>query len=176
MGVKQKRDKDGLTDLERRFVVHYIKDFNATQAYIRASTRKVTNGTASTNSSCLLQRPEIQKLVRAELDARMEKAGLGVEETLNKLRQTLMFDPRKMFHEDGSMKRLHEIDDDTAAAVAAFDNGVSGVKVKFVDRLSAIEKAMKYHGLFEKDNNQTAAAMAKLAEGISIKLVPPSHG
>jgi hypothetical protein len=41
--MKKTRGTDGRTDMERRFIVEYLVDFNATRAYIAAAApRKIT--------------------------------------------------------------------------------------------------------------------------------------
>lgn len=66
-------------------------------------------------------------------------------------------DPRKLVGEDGRMKQLHELDDDTAAAIASVEVDNDGnIKYKFWDKNSAIDKAAKVQGLYEKDNDQKA--------------------
>lgn len=65
---------DGLTPLQRKFCEEYVKDFNQTQAYIRASGN--TNySTANTAGWRLLQRPEIkaeiQRIQKAVFEAQM---------------------------------------------------------------------------------------------------------
>jgi hypothetical protein len=50
------------------------------------------------------------------------------------------------------------------------DMGIGEVrKYKLADRLSAVDKAMKYHGLFERDNKQVADALKE----ITIRFVEP---
>lgn len=71
---------------------------------------------------------------------------------------------------------MHELDDDTAATIAGVevdeikaDGAVIGhtVKVKTWDKNSALEKAMKYHGLYERDNEQKKDPLADLLARIS---------
>ena len=66
-------------------------------------------------------------------------------------------DTRKLFNEDGSMKLPHEMDDDTAAALAGvdtFEESDKGViagytrKVKRWDKTRALELLGKHLGMF----------------------------
>lgn len=61
------------------------------------------------------------------------------------------------------MRKVTELYDDTAAAVASFEQKLIKkgrkivgqiVKIRLWDKNAALEKAMKFHGLFEKDNKQ----------------------
>lgn len=179
MGAKQTRSADGLTDLERRFAIEYLVDFNATQAYMRASPRKVSARTAEANGYKLLQRPEIQQLVKAQRDKLTTKAELSVEDVLNKLRALMMFDVRHLFGADGSPLPITELPDDVAAAIAGLEvaeiyegSGDARVfvghlkKYKLINRVDVLEKAMKYHGLFSIDNRQRTDPVTELLSHI----------
>jgi phage terminase small subunit len=105
---------------------------------------------------------------RAEaLAAAQQNTGVTIERTLRELARLAYVDPRRMFDSDGKMLQIHQLPDDVAPAVAQFErvveykgNGEDRVeagyttKVKLWDKVSAIEKAMKHLGLFEKDNAQ----------------------
>lgn len=86
---------------------------------------------------------------------------------IGEISRLAFFDVRKLVNEDGSPKSLHEIDDDTAAAIAGLDvvsvgNAEVGVgsilKYKIADKNSALEKLCKHLGLYEKDNGQAGKA------------------
>lgn len=72
-----------------------------------------------------------------------------------------LFDPRKLFKEDGSPKPINELDDETAAALAGLEvveefegTGEDRVfvgftkKYKVADKNSALEKLFKHYGLY----------------------------
>lgn len=149
---------------------------NATQAAITAG---FSPKTARAQGCTLLTHPDIvQSLQRAT--ARIEAiSGLTVERTLQEVARLAYFDPRTLFRADGTLKTPEEWDDDTAAAVAQIevdehfertnsDNGekktvvygTSSKKLKVWDKNAALEKAMRYLGLYEKDNRQRGADLA----------------
>lgn len=173
-----KADAQGVTEFDRRFALHYLQDLNATQAYLRAKLPvKIKPGTAKSNGHRLLLRDEVQALILAERDRLLSSAGLSATDTLVKLRQFLMYDVRKMFRPDGTMIPIHELPDDLAAACVGFKDTIAGREVKYADKVAALEKAMKYHGLFEKDNKQTADAITEVlfafkAPGGKVEPVP----
>lgn len=51
----------------------------------------------------------------------LEKFRLTADHFYRSLAQTLHFDPRKLYREDGTLKDITELDDDTAAALAGVD-------------------------------------------------------
>ena len=69
---------------------------------------------------------------------------------MRSLIQVLFFDPRRLFHADGTLKGLHELDDDTAMALAGVDKrivaGPDGrltiTKLKWLDKNAAREQAL----------------------------------
>ena len=80
---------------------------------------------------------------------------MNTEQTIREVARLAFSDPRNIVNPDGSIKRLHELDADTAAAVASYEVDKDGViKYKFWDKNSALEKAAKVQGLYEKDNDQ----------------------
>lgn len=124
---------------------------------------------------------------RAEVKAQAEQnTGLSVERTLKELARLSYFDPRRLFDAEGNLKPIHTLDDDTAAGIAGLDvteeyaghgEGRTLVgytkKVKIADKNSAIDKAMKHLGLYEKDNEQQppAVAIGQLTVGMDFKAV-----
>lgn len=107
----------------------------------------------------------VQALIKEGHQKAAAIAGLTVERTLVELARMAYSDPRKLKTKDGKWIPLEELDDDTAAALASIDedqvtkvvkvNGKEKTvaefirKVKLWDKNSALEKAMKYHKLYE---------------------------
>lgn len=95
------------------------------------------------------------------------KYELTTESVIKSLSQAVHFDPRKLYRDDGTLKLVTELDDDTAAALSGFevteekgsgdDRGkVVGYtkKIKWLDKNTAREQAMKHLGLYMEDNRQ----------------------
>lgn len=145
---------------------------NATQAAITAGYSAKTAGQAGARLLKDVQILDRVALRRAELIETME---LTTERTLREIARLAYFDPRKLLDSSGRPKPLHELDDDTAAAIAgmevqdkydkAEDGGAATVstiiKYKLADKNAALEKAMKHLGQYEQDNKQR-----NLLEGI----------
>jgi phage terminase small subunit len=147
------------------FVAEYISNGgNGAQAAIKAGWSKAC---AAQNANRALRNAYVQEALkqhRARLaDELAEKHGLTVDRILGELRRLALSDVRKLFNADGTMKPLHDLDDDTAAMIAAVDvqevkvdgSAIAQVKkVKLWDKNSALDKAMKHLGLYERDNEQ----------------------
>jgi phage terminase small subunit len=107
--------------------------------------------------------PQIMSMIDQRQRDLEQKVGLSVEKTLQEVARLAYSDPRKYFREDGTFKGLGELDDNAAAAIASIETdeikadgkniGLTR-KFKMWDKNSALEKAMKFHGLFERDNEQ----------------------
>lgn len=139
---------------------------NVTQAAVAAG---FSPKSAASQGSRLLKNVK----VRQELDNRRTevalKVGLTTERTLLEVARLAYSDPRKFYNADGSLKSILELDDDCAATIASVEwdevkaeGQVIGLtrKLKQWDKNAALEKAMKFHGAYEKDNAQPNAAVA----------------
>jgi phage terminase small subunit len=166
--IKPGTSKGAAIERRQAFVNAYLTNGrNGTQAAITAG---FSAKTAHVTASQLLKDPKIAAQVQERVEQLQEVTGLSVERTLLELARIAYFDPRKTRKADGSIIPLHELDDATAAAIASEEfhtvegkegkRVVSSVSRKFWDKNSALEKAMRYHGLFEKDNMQRGPDLA----------------
>jgi len=127
--------------------------------------------TAEQQASRLLRHVKVKVAVEKRHAEVEQKSGLSVERTLREVARLAYADPRKLFDADGQLIKVHLLDDDTAACIASIevdeiDVGETVIghtkKIKQWDKNSALEKAMKFHGLYEKDNDQMANAVARI--------------
>ncbi len=110
----------GLKGKQSLFVKHYMADSNATQAAIRAGY-SIKN--AESIGYQLLQKTPVQEAIAKEREKQFKRLEVKADKTLLKLMRGQEFDIRRLYHDNGSIKLPHELDDDTAAAVV-------GVKYK----------------------------------------------
>lgn len=140
---------------------------NATQAAITAG---YSQKTAKQQGSRLLTDTDIAAAVKARQSSALAKAqeitDLTAVEVLRSLARDLRFDPAKLYKEDGSLRPIHEMDEDTRLALrgAEVDEIAIGkgaeravightTKVKFPEKTAAREQGMKHFGLYEKDKD-----------------------
>lgn len=118
--VKEPKKIAGLAPMKRLFVLEYLADpvMNATQAAIRAG---YSERTAKAKASSLLSEPEIKAMVDKEIEARAKRTEITADRVLREYARLGFYDPRKLFNDDGSPKGIHELDDDTAAAICGLD-------------------------------------------------------
>lgn len=166
-----------LTAKQSQFVQEYLVDLNATQAAIRAG---YSAKTAEQQGFQLLQKTSVQKAIAEGRRQREERTAVSADRVLLEAARLALFDPRKLFNDDGSPKGIHELDDDTAAAVAGIEvleqfegSGKERVfvgylkKYRIADKNAALEKLFKHHGLYERDNSQKTDPLTSLLHAIS---------
>lgn len=144
-----------------KFIEAYVNNGgNALQAAIAAGFSKVSAGARGHE---LVKDREVSLEIAKRAKELSDKFELTTEKTLREIARLSYSDPRKFYNADGSLKPIHELDDDTAACIASvevdeimMEHTVIGhtKKLKQWDKNSALEKAMKFHGLYEKDNAQ----------------------
>jgi phage terminase small subunit len=149
----------------REFVAN---DGHATNAALAAG---YSEKTAYSQGSRLSKNAEVLSMIAVYREKMAKKANLTVERTLQEVARIGYFDPRKLYDDKGNLIPVHLLDDDTAAAIASVERdeiGTAGnvigytTKVKHWDKNSALDKAMKHLGLYERDNAQRPAAPANV--------------
>ena len=180
------RGADGLTPQQSKFVRAYVVSRNATQAAIEAGYSKAT---AVVQGSRLLTKVEVKKAVEtatAEVTAKVAvNMGISLERTLREIARIGYFDPRRMFKADGTPLAIHQLDDDTAAAIAGLDvqevyegSGedrrlVGEIKKwKLADKKGALDMLMKHLGGYSEDNRQRTDPLIALLDGMRRSAVP----
>lgn len=161
-----------LTPKQEMFVAEYLKDLNASAAARRAGY----TGDPNTVGPRLLANVGVRSRIEQAKAKRVERLELTQDRVLLELCRLAFFDIRKLYREDGSMKTPHELDDDTAAALASLEvfEEFSGVgkdrvlmgytkKAKAFDKGGAITLAMRHMGML-KDKLEVETTVVGLAE------------
>ncbi len=138
------------------FCREYMIDFNGTQAAIRAGY--------SEDSAAAIASQNLTKLnIKARVDQLManmfEAVGITQAKIYRELARLALYDLRKAYTQEGALKSIQDIDDDTAAAMVGLDtdeiyewidsvkvNTGQTKKVKFADKLNALNQLIKICG------------------------------
>lgn len=149
-------DDAPLSPRQERFVDEYMVDFNGTQAAIRAGYAK---SGADVQAVRLLGNASVIKAIQARRDRISNKFELTRERLIQEYCKLAFSDPRKFFREDGTLKPIPELDDDTAAALAHFEvmeefdgQGEERMqvgytsKVKWTDKRAALDSIARVMG------------------------------
>jgi phage terminase small subunit len=169
--MKGHRDlKTGLTAAEERFCIELVKPGTSqADAYRHAFPRaqKWADKTMWEKASRLAADGKVRARVQ-DLRDQVTAAGIidAVEVKLL-LSRVARADIRKCYREDGTLKSPREIDDETAAGILGFEtieeargtgkdrkHVAIARKLRFINRVEALDKLMRHYGLYEKDNRQ----------------------
>lgn len=163
-----------LTGKQRRFIDEYLLDFNVTQAAIRAGYSKKT---AAVVGHEVLRNPKIKKIVDEKMQKNSDKTQSLKDRVIREMERLAFHDVRKIYDTEGKLKPIHELDDETAAAVAGVEIDVElslakprkinqdgedegdeiqkeitrTHKVKLADKGGALVSLARHLGMFDKD-------------------------
>lgn len=176
-GIRMGRNAYGCTSGEWAFVLEYLKDQNGAQAAIRAGYAEAG---AAVSACRMLDRKHVNEAVAKKLGELHKKLEVSAERTLNEIARVAYFDIRRLYDEHGNLKAPQDLDEDTAAALAAIDvtEEFEGYgkerksvgftkKVKVHSKTNALDMLAKHFGLFEKDNGQKSDAVTELLNAIA---------
>lgn len=143
------------------FIGEYLADFNATAAARRVG---YSEKSAKRVGPALLRNPIVALVIHERTKRHQKRLKITAKRTLKEIARIAFLDPRKFFDENGNLKPVAELDDDTAAALAGIEIVVKNVrtgtgenaawepeitkKIRFADKNSALEKLGKYFKMF----------------------------
>jgi phage terminase small subunit len=172
--VKAGTSRQAAEDKRKAFVEAYLSNGgNATQAAITAGFSPKTAGV--TGAKCLKD-PRISSILANRQAEIAKTTELSTERLALEMRRISFSDPRKVFHPDGGIKLPHELDDDTAAAIASFKFDVDGnIEYKFWDKPKNIDMCNKIVGHYERDNKQKTDPLRDLLGALGGKILGVSR-
>lgn len=157
-----------LNEKQKRFVSEYAKDFNGTQAAIRAGYSPQTAGAQAYD---LLKKPEI----KAEISKLGKEAEFDAARILKEIGRLALVDIGQAFTKEGALKDLADMPEDVRRCISAieYEDLFEGrgedrqkvgdlVKVKFWDKTKALEMAGKFLKLFTEKHEHTGKDGAPL--------------
>lgn len=159
------KSKPALNARQELFInIYMVNGFNAADAYKKAGYKGQGNQ-AEANASRLISNDKVAAAI-AQRRAKLAKPyELTQERLVRELARIVYFDVRKLYNDDGSLKAVHELDADTAAAISSVEvvemagsaavGGEEGLahvpmytkKVRISDKNTAVRNAMQYLGL-----------------------------
>jgi phage terminase small subunit len=147
------------------FIRHYIAlNRNAQQAWIAAGGSP--NG-ARQNGYKLLQEPEVAAALAEFTASRLQQADITAERVLLELGRLAFFDARRLIGQDGKPLGLHELDEDTAAALAAEVSGegkVRAARVRSQDKAAALQLLARHFKIVGSELDETVGKALAFAE------------
>lgn len=147
---------------QEKFAQEWLKDFNATQAAIRAGYSKRT---AYSQGQRLLKNVEVDQLIQQLKQQAYQRNQMHIDEAISILSDMARFDLLDLYKKDGSFKDVHDIPKHARMAIKGLEttdlldhkektfNGTLN-KVKTTDRKAILEILLRYRGAFKLDNEQ----------------------
>lgn len=142
-----------LTDQQRRFCEEYVKDFNVTQAMLRAG---YSENYANKRSNFLLGNVGVQNYLQSLRDGIENRAAVSLERVLSEYAKIAFFDIRKLCDDNGEVLPIGEIDDETAGAIIGIEVATTSIgsdtvsvnvkKVRMSDKRAALDSICRIMG------------------------------
>lgn len=162
----------GLSDIQERFCLEYLKDFNQTAAYRRAGYRAKSDSVASTGSSQLMRNPKIQAFLKELLTRQQERLELTADRILEEYKyiglsditDVVSFDSEKVELKDSKKlpKRVTRAIKQISIQSMTIPNPRKGgdpiektiCTVTMHDKLKALDKLSERFGVLERPEEQ----------------------
>ena len=160
----------GLTGQQEVFAQEVAKGGTLADAYRSAYPRssKWMQSALYSEASKLSTNTKVSQRIAALKASAAGESAVSAEKLVREIARLAFADPRRLVNDDGSVKGLHELDDDVAAAVSSVEVDEYGrVKYKLWDKGPAQERLAKYLGMYEKDNRQKGDPLSELAKAIT---------
>ena len=150
-----------MTDAQKRFCDEYLIDLNATRAYKVAYPNCKKDETAKSAGSRLLTNVNVQNYISKKMKEREKRTEVTQDMVIKELAKIAFLDIRKLYTENGQLKNVADIDDDTAGAISSLEtleeyDGYGDErekigdtqKVKLLDKTKALELLGRHLGIF----------------------------
>lgn len=134
-----------MTDAQKRFCEEYVLDFNATRAYKAVYPNCKTNDTARKLGSRLMTKVDITDYIQELLNESRERSKITKDMIIQELANIAFFNIKNIYKEDGSLKKVTELDDETAKAISSVKtlqkagSMAMGINPKEKDKVVSIE-------------------------------------
>lgn len=134
-----------LSPRHARFVAEFLVTYSASEAARRAG---YTGKNIDVTAAKTLRLPQVAAAINEAERHRLSELRVTADRVEAELARIAFFDVRDLVNEDGSLKELTDLDDNTAAAISGIEvvtigNKVTGVgevtKLKIADKVKALE-------------------------------------
>ena len=163
-----------LTSKQEAFALACCRLPNASDAYREVYQPGKASAKTINEAACrLVKSGKVAARIAEVRAAATDLAILDIERVRTELARVCFSNIRAIFNEDGSVKPVHELDDDTIAGIELYevneslvDGAVVGrtIRIKFWDKNTALGIAARHLGMFEKDNKQRAENIRVVVE------------
>jgi len=161
-----------MTPRQRRFVLEYLQDANATRAAIRAGYNRRW---ANANVRDVLRHPEVRAALDRAIAARCARTGITAERVLDELVRVAFAELGRVveWRADGArMKPLDRLARDDTAAIAELALGPDGriTRLKLHDKDAALAALARRLGLVDPAARGAAPAGGDARAGLAARI------
>jgi len=147
-----------LTPKQETAAQEYVACGDKSEAYRRAyDTSGMKPATINRAAFELFDNPKVAARVKSLQERHLKRHDTSVDRILNEYARLAFLDIRKAFDDDGNLKAIHDLDDDTAAAIAGLE-----VEVRRVAGETDEEMEGQPHGGALKRQHGTTARLHKI--------------
>lgn len=168
---------DTLTPKQEKFAQRLVETDKPSESYRHAYDAENMSDEAVSVEACRLQdNPRVALRIAELRQLHLKRHQVTVDRVVSELSKLAFLDIRKAFDEEGNLKPIHELDDDTAAAIAGLEVEVRRVtgeadeelegqphggalkrqhgatarlhKIKLSDKKGALDSLARYLGIF----------------------------
>lgn len=174
-----------LNERQIRFCEEYLCDFNATKAAIRAGYTKNSAGQVGHE---LLKHHEIQLYLNDKKEKIYKKLEITQERVMEAYARLAFYDPRKFYDENGNLKKVIDLDDETAYALQGFeqeaerkrgefsesdkaDSITVTSKIKLTDRRAALDSICRVKGWNAPDKMDMTSGGQPVNQILKVEIV-----
>lgn len=151
-----------LTPKQEKFCQVYIETGNASEAYRRSyDAKNMKPESINRKAKELLDNGKISARIKELQEKHLQRHNVSVDRVLREYSRIAFLDIRKAFNEDGNLKPIQEMDDDTVAAISGLDveelfegKGAERKyignlhKIKLADKKGALDSIARHLGMF----------------------------
>jgi phage terminase small subunit len=150
-----------LTPLQERFKNNILSGMDGKTAYIAAGY-KARGAAAEVNASRLLRNAKVAAAIKKVQKRATQRAEVTCERIIEEYAKIAFLNPKKIFDKKGKLKKINQIDDNTAAAIGGFDvlhkkTGRGDIeitkKIKLIDKKGALDSLSRIQGMFNDKLN-----------------------
>jgi phage terminase small subunit len=180
-------DRDGLTIKQERFAQRYVELGNASEAYRQSyDASAMKPETINRSAKELLDNHKVAARIEGLQDLALKRHQVTIDRVIAEYARLAFLDVRKAFNDQGDLLPIHEIDDDTAAAISGIeceaiiegrDRTPVGTlkKIKLADKKGALDSIAKYLGMFiDKTEITGKDGVPLVPRRIEIEFLPPA--
>ena len=133
------------------FVKEYLKDLNATQAYIRAGYKFKNENVAAASAAKILRNPKIQEKIQKAMAEREKRTEITQDRVLREIANLAFTDRTGIVNLKKNrviIQDFEELTPEQRACVAGVKETKYGIEVSFYNKEKALEMLGRHLGMF----------------------------